>query len=219
MERLRGVVEGEWGDRLIRSWDEGWMDLAARVGDLVGTHLVGARPGEVVVADSTTVNLYKALGAALDARPGRTTIVIDRDDFPTDRYVVEGLAAAHGDGPKVMFDLSHKPLPEIPFPNDLATRPDPASPTGLRVNASLIALLFGAVWMYALSRSHLLSPDVDREAAMRAWPRFSVGTAVYLACIPLGQFSPIAVVVVCAALAIYYAFERLPDITHQPAAR
>jgi kynureninase len=96
VDRVRDVVESEWGDRLIRSWDEGWMDLATRVGDLIGDALVGARPGEVVVADSTTVNLYKLLGAALGARPRRSTIVTDRDNFPTDRYVVEGLAAANG---------------------------------------------------------------------------------------------------------------------------
>jgi kynureninase len=96
LERLHQVVRGEWADRLIRSWDEKWMTLAASVGDLIGTGLVGARAGEVVVADSTTVNLYKLLGAALDARGGRRTIVTDRDDFPTDRYVVEGLAAARG---------------------------------------------------------------------------------------------------------------------------
>ncbi len=85
------------------------------------------------------------------------------------------------------------------------------------INASVIALFFGAVWTYALTHPHFLAPDIDREAAMRAWPRFSVGSVVYLACIPLGQFSPIAVVFVCAALAVYYAFERLPDITRQPA--
>ncbi|MDQ6712690.1 MAG: TMEM175 family protein [Candidatus Dormibacteraeota bacterium] len=85
------------------------------------------------------------------------------------------------------------------------------------INASVIAVFFGAVWTYALTRTHLLAPDVDREAAMRAWPRFSVGTVVYLACIPLAQFSPVAVVVVCAGLAVYYAFERLPDISRQPA--
>ncbi len=85
------------------------------------------------------------------------------------------------------------------------------------INASVIALLFGAVWTYALTHPHLLAPDIDREAAMRAWPRFSVGSVVYLACIPLGQLSAIAVVFVCAALAVYYAFERLPDITRQPA--
>jgi uncharacterized membrane protein len=86
------------------------------------------------------------------------------------------------------------------------------------INASLIAVFFGAVWAYALMHPHLLTPNVDRQAALRAWPRFSVGSVVYLACIPLGQFSPIAVVIVCAALAVYYVFERLPDISHQPAA-
>jgi kynureninase len=96
VERLRQVVEGEWGDRLIRSWEEKWMRMSANVGNLIGTGLLGARPGEVVVADSTTVNLYKLLWAALEARPERRTIVTDRDNFPTDRYVVEGLAEARG---------------------------------------------------------------------------------------------------------------------------
>jgi len=85
------------------------------------------------------------------------------------------------------------------------------------INATLIALLFGAVWTYALMHAKLLAPDVDRQAAFRAWPRFSVGSVVYLLCIPLGQISPIAVVIVCAALAVYYFFERLPDITHKAA--
>ena len=85
------------------------------------------------------------------------------------------------------------------------------------LNALLIALGFTAVWTYALTHPHLLAPNVDRQAAIRAWPRFSVGTVVYLACIPLGQLSPIAVVIVCGALAVYYVFERLPDITHQAA--
>jgi uncharacterized membrane protein len=81
------------------------------------------------------------------------------------------------------------------------------------INAFVIAIFFGAVWWYALMHSDLLAPNVDRQAALRAWPRFSVGSVVYLACVPLGQFSPIAVVFVCAALAVYYVFERLPDIT------
>ena len=96
LERLRVVVEQEWGRRLIRSWNERWMDLPARVGDLIGQRLLGAAPGQVVVADSTSVNLYKLAVAALDARPGRTVIVSDRNNFPSDRYVLEGLAAARG---------------------------------------------------------------------------------------------------------------------------
>ncbi len=92
--RLRTVVEHEWGRRLIRSWNERWMDLPARAGDLIGERLAGAAPGQVVVSDSTSVNLYKLAAAAIDARPGRDLIVSDRHNFPSDRYVLEGLAAA-----------------------------------------------------------------------------------------------------------------------------
>ena len=63
---LRARIEREWGDRLIRSWDEKWMSMSASVGDLIGAGLLGARPGEVVVADSTTVNMYKLLWAGLN---------------------------------------------------------------------------------------------------------------------------------------------------------
>src|SRR5574341_795148 len=96
IERLRTVVEREWGSRLIRSWNEGWMDLPLRAGDLIGQRLLGAAPGQVAVSDSTSVNLYKLASAALDARPGRDLIISDRHNFPTDRYVLEGLAAARG---------------------------------------------------------------------------------------------------------------------------
>jgi kynureninase len=82
----------EWGERLVRGWPD-WIDLPARVGDLLAP-LIGAGPGEVVMADSTTVNLYKLAGAALDARPGRRVIVTDAENFPTDRYVLQGLASA-----------------------------------------------------------------------------------------------------------------------------
>ena len=92
LDRLEHVVEREWGERLIRGWWEGWLDLPVRAGDLVG-ELVGAGPGQVVVADSTTVCLYKLAAAALGRDPGRTEVVVDRSEFPTDRYVLEGLAS------------------------------------------------------------------------------------------------------------------------------
>lgn len=91
-DRVRQVLEDEWGRQLIRSWDDRWVDLPRQLGDLIGTSLLGARPGETIVGDSTTVALYKAISAALDARPRRRVIVIERDNFPTDRYVVESLA-------------------------------------------------------------------------------------------------------------------------------
>jgi kynureninase len=94
--RVAEVVGSEWGDGLVRSWHE-WVTLPAEVGDLVGEHLVGAAPGQVLVSDSTTVNLYKLANAALDAAaPGRTVIITDDDNFPTDRYVVQGIAAQRG---------------------------------------------------------------------------------------------------------------------------
>lgn len=93
--RLRTVAEDEWGGELIRAWDH-WLDLPVRVGDHLAAAVLGARPGEVVISDSTTVNFYKLALAALDARPGRRAIVTDRANFPTDRYVLEGLARSHG---------------------------------------------------------------------------------------------------------------------------
>ncbi|MFF8469416.1 kynureninase [Streptomyces griseus] len=95
-ERIADVVHREWADRLIRSWNEGWTELPGRAGDLIGTHFLGAGPGQVALSDSTTVNFYKLVSAALDARADRTAIVIDPLNFPTDRYVVDGLAQSRG---------------------------------------------------------------------------------------------------------------------------
>jgi len=94
-DRLARVVAEEWGGGLVRSWSS-WIELSRRIGDLIGTAVIGAGPGEVLVADSTTVNLYKLAAAALDARPGRTTVLCSADEFPTDRYVLQGLCAARG---------------------------------------------------------------------------------------------------------------------------
>lgn len=96
LDRLAGFVSHDWGARLIRSWDEQWMQLPFTLGDRIGRVTLGAAAGQTVVADSTTVLLYKLIRAAVDARPGRTEIVIDRDNFPTDRFILEGIAAERG---------------------------------------------------------------------------------------------------------------------------
>lgn len=96
MRRVEQVMIQEWGAGLIGSWNEHWMVMPQQVGDLLGEHLLGATAGQMVVTDSTSVNLYKLAAAALDARPDRTVIVSDRHNFPTDRYILEGLAAARG---------------------------------------------------------------------------------------------------------------------------
>ena len=91
-DRLREVVEVQWGHDLIHGWDR-WLDLARQVGDLLAP-VLGAGPGEVVLSDSTSVNLHKLVNAALDARPGRSVIVTDDDNFPTDLYILQGVATA-----------------------------------------------------------------------------------------------------------------------------
>jgi kynureninase len=88
--RIEEVVTKEWGQGLIRSWnDHNWIDAPLRVGDKIAK-LIGARGGEVVVADSTSVNLYKLLGAALAARPDRCVVLSEPGNFPTDLYMAEG---------------------------------------------------------------------------------------------------------------------------------
>src|SRR5919199_2506630 len=81
-----------WGRGLVRSWQE-WIDLPQRVGDLLATALLGAEHGEVLACDSTSINFYKLAVAAVGADPDRRVIVTDRDNFPTDRYLLEGIAA------------------------------------------------------------------------------------------------------------------------------
>ena len=93
VDRMRRVVEEEWGGGLVRSWVT-WIDDTTRVGDLLGTSLLGALPGETLMADSTTVNLFKLLWAAASDRPG--ALVVDRGDFPSDRFVAEAVATHLG---------------------------------------------------------------------------------------------------------------------------
>jgi kynureninase len=92
--RLHELTLTEWGGRLVEAWED-WIDLPTRVGDRLAS-LIGAGPGEVVVSDSTSVNLYKLAGAVLDADPSRRVLVTDAANFPTDRYVLAGLARSSG---------------------------------------------------------------------------------------------------------------------------
>jgi kynureninase len=115
--RVRQVLDDEWGLGLIRSWnDAGWMTLPQRIGDKIA-RLVGAAPGELIVADSTSINLYKVLSAAIaiaclhpdSAGDGRRRqIISERGNFPTDLYMAETLARAHG------FELALVDEGEIP---------------------------------------------------------------------------------------------------------
>jgi kynureninase len=91
-ERLADLARDRWGGRLIRGWDEGWMEEPQRLGDDLGRIVLGAGPGQTIVGDSTSVLLYKAVRAAVALRPDRDEIVLAAGDFPTDRFVLQGVA-------------------------------------------------------------------------------------------------------------------------------
>lgn len=102
-ERIQQVVSQEWGSALIGSWNKNWLPIARRIGDKIGA-LIGAAPGEVLVCDSTSINLFKAAWALLQNRGKRTTILTDANNFPTDLYILDGLCQQLG------CDLRLEPL-------------------------------------------------------------------------------------------------------------
>lgn len=93
-EDLVAAWEDQWATGLVRSWDS-WFDLPTELGDVVAT-VIGAPSGTTVVADSTSVHLYKAMHAAISSRPGRSEVVAFSSDFPTNRFIVEGVAEQRG---------------------------------------------------------------------------------------------------------------------------
>ncbi len=97
-EDISTFIRDGWGGRLIRGWDEEWLDLPQAIGDQLGRAVLGAAPGQTIIADSTTVVLYKLIRAALAAvaDPERNELVLDTENFPTDRYLVEGIALEEG---------------------------------------------------------------------------------------------------------------------------
>jgi kynureninase len=95
IEVVSNYLTQEWGPRLVEGWGD-WIDEAESVGDLIGRAALGAVAGQVLACDTTSVNFYQLVGAALAARPDRKTIIIDKANFPTDRYILQGFADRHG---------------------------------------------------------------------------------------------------------------------------
>jgi kynureninase len=154
-DRLRRVIDHEWGHGLVRSWEE-WIELPTGVGDALGRHMLGAGSGQVVVGDSTTVNLYKAAAAAIAARPGATAVVTDDDNFPTDRYVLEGLAAQHG--------LDYREVASDPVAG-----PDPDRLAPALDGAALVCLSHVAYRSGALADMAGLTDLAHRHGALALW--------------------------------------------------
>lgn len=104
--RVRKLVEREWGGRLIRGWNDGWIEAPERIGAKIA-QLIGAEADEVIVGDSTSVNLFKSVLAMLKAKPQRHKIVTDDLNFPSDLYVMQGALKLAGDGYRL--DIIHSP--------------------------------------------------------------------------------------------------------------
>jgi kynureninase len=93
---LNHTIEQEWGHDLIKSWNSaGWFDMPVQLGDRVGA-LLGAAPGQTVVCDTTSINLYKAIHAAIGLRPDRNVVIAEAESFPTDLYIIEGAMKSAG---------------------------------------------------------------------------------------------------------------------------
>ncbi|MCS4250417.1 kynureninase [Pseudomonas sp. BIGb0164] len=123
LERAQAVIAEEWGDGLIRSWNSaGWADLSQRLGNRLAP-LIGARDGEVVITDTTSINLFKVLSAALTVQrqrtPARKVIVSEASNFPTDLYIAEGLTELLQQGYSLRLVNSPDELPEA-IDNDVA---------------------------------------------------------------------------------------------------
>lgn len=95
IEQVNNFLTNEWGSELVDGWSH-WIDQAQPAGDLLARAALGAGPGQTLVCDTTSVNFYQLCLAAISARPGRKTVIIDSANFPTDRYILAGIAKAHG---------------------------------------------------------------------------------------------------------------------------
>ena len=95
IEEVNSFLTDQWGHELVDGWSH-WIDQAQTAGDLVGEAALGAAPGQVLVCDTVSVNFYQLCSAAIKARPGRKKVIIDSSNFPTDRYVLAGIAEQFG---------------------------------------------------------------------------------------------------------------------------
>ena len=105
--RARQIVEEEWGSDLICGWNKGWWEAPSRVGDKIG-QIIGAAPGQVIICDTVSVNLFKLATSALTLQPNKTKIITDTFNFPSDLYILQGISKL----------LSPSPTLEVPFGDD-----------------------------------------------------------------------------------------------------
>lgn len=155
-ERARQIVEQEWGGDLIRAWNKGWWEAPARVGDKIG-RLIGAAPGQLLVSDTTTINLFKLVMAALTYQPQKRRIITDTLNFPSDLYILQGCVGLLSGGPAAAqsaADRHHAIVRIGSLDNDVT--PDLASlNSAIHEDTALVTLshvVFKSGYMYDMRR-------------------------------------------------------------------
>jgi len=158
MAQVQKAIEDQWGERLIRGWNEGWMDTPKNLGDKIAL-LIGAQPGEVLVTDSTSANLFKLAVAALKARPERAKIVSDALNFPSDLYVFQGIIH--------LLDKGHK-LELIPSHDGIHIQPEDTAAAIDKQTAlvSLSHVAFKSAFMYDMQATTL---QAHKVGALTLW--------------------------------------------------
>ena len=158
LDRMQMVIAQQWGERLIRSWNENWIGAPHALGDKIA-QLIGAQSGEVLVTDSTSANLFKLACAALRARPGRSKIVSDRLNFPSDLYIFQGIIDWLGQGHSLAL---------IPSRDDIHILADDIRAT-IDSQTALVALThvaFKSAFMYDMQAVTALA---HRAGALALW--------------------------------------------------
>jgi kynureninase len=157
-ELLQTTIRHEWGNRLIRSWNEGWIDHARTLGAKIA-HLVGAREDEIIVGDSTSINLFKLAAAAVRFNTDRTEIVSDVFNFPSDLYILQGIIDLLG---------SRHNLKMIPSADSIAISPDDVA-AAIDTQTALVCLThvaFKSAFMYDMATVTELA---HRSGALMLW--------------------------------------------------
>jgi kynureninase len=158
IELMRQAVEQQWGQRLIRGWNDGWINGPVELGAKIA-QLVGAQPDEIIVTDSTSVNLFKLAVAALQARPARSKIVSDVFNFPSDLYILQGIIK--------LLDRGHR-LALIPSVDTITIEPNAIQAT-IDSNTALVALThvaFKSAFMYDMAEVTALA---HQAGALTLW--------------------------------------------------
>jgi len=159
IERAKQIVEEEWGNDLIRGWNKGWWEASARIGDKIG-QLIGAAPAQVIVSDTTSINLFKLTMAALTLRPERKRIITDTMNFPSDLYILQGCAQLLGNKHEIIRIGSKD--------NDLT--PDLAAlESAINEDTALVTLshvLFKSGYLYDMKK---ITEMAHRKGALVLW--------------------------------------------------